>query len=118
MPPRAPAVVKIKQRLAALGIEYEELFENTDAGRRCARVERHLLSAFGLLVSPHPERLSSVAIHLMSRIMRIQGMAKVQMGAVSNSELRAQRLQQRALDRALREQGEPVRKRLARKGKR
>ena len=39
MPPRAPTVVKdLKQRLAALGIEYEELFENTDAGRRCARV--------------------------------------------------------------------------------
>ncbi len=118
MPPRATTVVKIKQRLAALGIEYEELFENTDAGRRCARVERHLLSAFGLLVSPHPERLSSVAIYLMSRILRIQGMVKMQMGAVSSSELRGQRLQQRVLDRALREQGEPGHARRARKAKR
>jgi hypothetical protein len=117
MPPRVPAVVKIKQRLAVLGIEYEELFENTDAGRQCARVERHLLSAFSMLLRPHPDQLSSVAIYLMSRIMRIQGMVQARMGTMSNSAQRTRKLQQGVLDRALRKQNGPVRKRRTRKAK-
>lgn len=103
----SPKNVRVNQRFASIGVDYEEVFEDTDSGRRGARIERHLLQAFALLVTPEPNRLGSDAVYLMSRIMRIHKLLQVRMGVLSNSALREQKLQQEVLDRAIENETSP-----------